>query len=180
MAAALRDMDVEALIALLGESADFYGDEQVTQLTHALQAASLAERDGAPPSLVAAALLHDVGHLLAKPRDGADDRHERIGSGLLERLFGAAVAEPVRLHVDAKRFLCATEPGYFATLSEASVRSLERQGGPFTADEADRFAQKPFAAAAIRLRRWDEQAKALNAATPDIAYYAPLLRSLAG
>jgi phosphonate degradation associated HDIG domain protein len=178
--AATRDMDVEALIALLGESADFYGDEQVTQLTHALQTAALAERDGAPPSLVAAALLHDVGHLLAKTRDGADDRHERIGGGLLERLFGPDIAEPVRLHVDAKRFLCATEPGYFARLSDASVRSLERQGGPFTPEEAERFAQRPFADAAVRLRRWDEQAKTRDASTPDIAHYAPLLRALAG
>ena len=180
MAAASRDKDVEALIALLGESADFYGDEQVTQLTHALQAAALAERDGAPPSLVAAALLHDIGHLLAKPRDGADDRHERIGGGLLERLFGPEVAEPVRLHVEAKRFLCATEPGYFAMLSDASVRSLARQGGPFTPEEAERFAQKPFAQEAIRLRRWDEQAKVSDATTPEIAYYVPLLRALAG
>jgi phosphonate degradation associated HDIG domain protein len=177
----MEEFDAEALIALLADrGARFYGDEQVTQLAHGLQSAALAERDGAPPSLVAAALLHDVAHLLAKTRKGEDDRHERIGGGLLERAFGPEVAGPVRLHVDAKRWLCASEPGYFETLSEGSVRSLALQGGPFTPEEADRFAQKPFAGAAIRLRRWDEQAKALDAVTPGLSYYAPLLRSLAG
>src|SRR5215469_8285650 len=102
-----------------------YGRESVSQTAHALQAATLAEGEGAAPALVAAALLHDVGHLLAKRRDpGEDDRHEEIGWGFLKATFGPAVAEPVRLHVPAKRYLCAVEPGYFDILSPASVRSL--------------------------------------------------------
>jgi predicted HD phosphohydrolase len=151
----------------------------VTQLAHALQAASLAEAETAEPALVAAALLHDVGHLLAKRRAGDDDRHEEIGAALLERVFGPEVAEPVRLHVGAKRWLCAAEPGYFATLSAESVRSLELQGGPFDDQEAAAYARLPFAAAATRLRRWDDLAKNPAATPRPLAHFRPLLERLA-
>lgn len=155
-----------------------YGREAVSQAEHALQAARLAEAEGAAPALVAAALLHDVGHLLAKRRDGEDDRHEEIGWGYLKSVFGAAVSEPVRLHVPAKRYLCAVESDYFAILSPASVRSLELQGGRFTADEAARFHAADFAADAVRLRRWDDRAKTPGVATKSIRDYADLLRGL--
>jgi [1-hydroxy-2-(trimethylamino)ethyl]phosphonate dioxygenase len=168
-------MDLLALYERKG--GDPYG-ERVTQTAHALQSASFAEAEGAAPALIAAALLHDVGHLIAKPSDG-DDRHEDIGAGLLAKLFGAAVAEPVRLHVAAKRFLCATEPGYFATLSPASVESLALQGGPFTSDEAAAFARNPHAQDAVRLRRWDDLAKVPDAPTKPLSAYAPLLARLA-
>jgi gamma-butyrobetaine dioxygenase len=168
-------MDLLALFAWKG--GEPYG-ERVTQTAHALQAAALGEAEDAAPALVAAALLHDLGHFLAKPGDG-DNRHETIGAGLLAKLFGAAVAEPVRLHVAAKRFLCATEPGYVATLSPASVASLAQQGGPFTPDEAAAFARRPHAADAVRLRRWDDLAKVPDAPTRDLAAYAPLLAKLA-
>jgi phosphonate degradation associated HDIG domain protein len=155
-----------------------YG-ERVSQLAHALQAAQQAEREGADEALVAAALLHDIGHLVAKAPVGTDDRHEQIAAGLLERLFGSEVAEPVRLHVDAKRYLCATESGYFRTLSPASVASLALQGGPFTAEGAATFAARPYADDAVRLRRWDERAKDPAAVTKPLESYAPLLRRLA-
>jgi phosphonate degradation associated HDIG domain protein len=173
-------LTVDEVMDLLAErgGAD-YGDERVTQLAHALQAAGLAEAEGAPPPLVAAALLHDLGHLLAKRRAGEDDRHEQIAAGALAKLFGPEVAEPVRLHVDAKRWLCAAEPKYFATLSPGSVRSLALQGGPFEPKEAARFARQPHAEAATRLRRWDDRAKVPEAPTRSLAEYRPLLDGLA-
>jgi phosphonate degradation associated HDIG domain protein len=157
-----------------------YGGEAVSQTQHALQCAGLAEREGAPDTLVAAALLHDVGHLLAKPiRAGDDDKHEDIGWGWLKSTFGPAVSEPVRLHVDAKRWLCASEAPYFATLSPASVRSLAVQGGPFTAEESAEFAGRPYASDAIRVRRWDDLAKDPAALTKPLSAYCELLRTLA-
>lgn len=156
-----------------------YGRESVSQAEHALQAATLAEAEGAAPALVAAALLHDVGHLLAKRRDAnEDDRHEEIGWGYLKSTFGLAVAEPVRLHVPAKRYLCAVEPGYFDILSPASVRSLELQGGRFTADEAGSFQAVAHADDAIRLRRWDDRAKTPGTPTKPLRDYVGLLRGL--
>ncbi len=156
-----------------------YGREAVSQTEHALQAAGLAEAEGAAPALVAAALLHDVGHLLAKARGhDEDDRHEEIGWGYLKSTFGPAVAEPVRLHVPAKRYLCAVEPDYFAILSPASVHSLDLQGGRFTADEATSFQATAHADDAVRLRRWDDRAKTPGARTKALGDYADLLRGL--
>jgi [1-hydroxy-2-(trimethylamino)ethyl]phosphonate dioxygenase len=153
-----------------------YGEGAVTQLGHALQCALLAERDGAGSALVAAALLHDIGHLV-NPDDraaadrGEDGGHERIGARFLRSWFGEAVALPVELHVAAKRWLTATDPAYAATLSPTSARSLEVQGGPFSAEAAQRFAALPGAADAIRLRRWDEQAKLRGAAVPPLDHF---------
>jgi [1-hydroxy-2-(trimethylamino)ethyl]phosphonate dioxygenase len=153
-----------------------YGGERVSQLQHALQCAALAEAEGAPATLVAAALLHDIGHLIhtlgpSPAARGIDDRHERLGAEWLARRFAAPVSEPVRLHVDAKRYLTAAEPGYFATLSPASVRSLELQGGPFAPEAAALFIGLPHAADAVRLRRWDEAAKLAGKATPDLKHF---------
>lgn len=166
-----------------GAASSQYGNETVTQREHALQAAQIAEQQGAPPALVAAALLHDIGHLLAAAKHPdmgqiADDLHEKVGAGWLKRRFVDAVAEPVRLHVDAKRYLCQAEPGYAAVLSPASVRSLALQGGLFGADEAAAYRAQPHADEAIRLRRWDDLAKVPGAATRTFADYAPLLRGL--
>ena len=174
---------IDEIVALIGRAGGaLYGREAVTQTQHALQTAALAEAEGAAPALVAAALLHDVGHLLAKPDDepvrARDDFHERIGGGWLARRFGAAVVEPVRLHVDAKRWLVAAEPGYAATLSPASVRSLALQGGPFAAAAAETFRARPYADDAIRLRRWDDRAKDPAVSTRRLEAYLPLLRSL--
>jgi len=166
------------LLALYTEKGGGAYGERVTQTAHALQSAALAEAAAAPPSLVAAALLHDVGHLLAKRADGVDDRHEQIAAGYLARYFGPAVSEPVRLHVDAKRWLCACEPSYFATLSPASVKSLALQGGPFSPEAAAAFLALPYAAEAIRLRRWDDLAKRPDAPTSKLEAYAALLEEL--
>ncbi len=155
-----------------------YGDEAVSQLQHALQCAHLAECSGAPDPLVVAALLHDFGHLIHKLGEdaamrGIDDRHETLGSKYLARWFGEEVTAPVGLHVDAKRYLCAADPAYFDTLSRASVRSLELQGGPFSEAEAASFIARPYAHDALAVRRWDDQAKDPGAVTPGLGRYRP-------
>jgi [1-hydroxy-2-(trimethylamino)ethyl]phosphonate dioxygenase len=153
-----------------------YGESAVSQLEHAVQCAALAEREGAGSALIAAALLHDIGHLInpddrAATRRGEDCEHEQVGAQYLRRWFGEAVALPVELHVAAKRWLTATDPHYAATLSPASARSLELQGGPFAPEEARHFAAQPGAAEGIRLRRWDEAAKIAGATTPELGHF---------
>jgi len=159
-----------------------YGGERVTQLEHALQCAALAEASGADAALISAALLHDLGHLLhdlgpeAAGR-GVDDRHEVLGGDWLARWFGEDVAAPVRLHVDAKRYLTAVDPGYFAMLSPESVRSLALQGGPFSDSAAAEFIARRHAAAAVRLRRWDEAAKIPGRPAPGLAHFVRYLEA---
>ncbi len=162
------------LLELLGGSA--YHGEPVTQLEHALQAATAAERAGAAPTLVAAALLHDVGHLL--PATDAPAAHEEVGACWLAAFFGPEVVEPIRLHVPAKRYLCFAEADYLAGLSAASLASLRVQGGPFTPSEAEDFRRGPHAAAALALRRWDEAAKVPGLATPGMAHFRPFLEAV--
>jgi [1-hydroxy-2-(trimethylamino)ethyl]phosphonate dioxygenase len=156
-------------------SAAYFG-EPVSQLEHALQAAWYAEREGASDSLVVAALLHDIGHLLHDlPENiagmGIDSRHEDLGHAWLAQRFPPEITAPVRLHVDAKRYLCAKDPEYLKTLSPASLESLELQGGAFTDAEAEDFLRQPFAREAIRLRRWDDLAKTPGMETPGLKHY---------
>ncbi|MFM1859430.1 MAG: hypothetical protein RIR28_255 [Pseudomonadota bacterium] len=139
-----------------------YAGEPVDQLAHAWQAFLLAKDAQVGPTLQLAAFFHDVGHLF----DDADVPHERVGAAVLAGLLGPTVAQVVALHVDAKRYLVATEPEYAALLSEDSVRSLVRQGGPMTHSETLNFRRKPGADQAIRLRRWDEAAKDGSIRTP--------------
>lgn len=174
-----------AIIAELfaSEGAADYLGETVTQAAHMLQAAALAEDVGAPPALVAAALLHDVGHFTGTVtgRDlmlGTDNRHSEQGANWLAQWFGREVTEPVRLHVDAKRYLCAVEPGYLGRLSPASVYTLGVQGGPMQGDELAEFEASPFATAACQVRRWDDQAKDPDAAAPPFEHFAPVLEAL--
>jgi phosphonate degradation associated HDIG domain protein len=153
-----------------------YFGEPVTQLEHALQAAWYAERENAPAWLVTAALLHDIGHLLHGMGEqvaglGIDTRHEDLGHAWLAQYFGPEVTAPVRLHVAAKRYLCAADPEYLGHLSPASVQSLELQGGPFTEGEAREFEQRPFAREAVRLRRWDDLAKVPGMDVPGLEHY---------
>jgi gamma-butyrobetaine dioxygenase len=166
------------------EGAGEYLGEPVTQAQHMLQAAALAEGAGAGPELVAAALLHDVGHFTGavsghQPMSGTDNRHGDQGADWLAQWFGPGVTEPVRLHVAAKRYLCAVEPGYFGGLSEASVYTLRLQGGPMTPAEGAEFEASPWCQAALRLRRWDDAAKDPKAIVPAFGYYQRLLRQLA-
>ncbi|MFT7643465.1 MAG: phosphonate degradation associated HDIG domain protein [Pirellulaceae bacterium] len=153
-----------------------YGGEAVTQQEHALQAALSAENSAAGAELIAAALLHDIGHLLHDLPDdatdnGIDDVHEELGERWLRKFFNPAVSEPVRLHVSAKRFLCATEAEYFSQLSPTSVQSLKLQGGPYNAEEVAKFEQSPFFREAVELRRWDDEAKVVGLATPAVNHF---------
>ena len=157
-----------------GPGAQAYLGEPVTIGAHMRQAGALAEAAGADPCLVAAALLHDIGHL----RQETDARHGEAGARWLSQWFGEAVTEPVRLHVAAKRYLCTVEPGYFDLLSAESVRSLARQGGPMTAEEAAAFEALPHAADAVTVRRWDDLAKDPAVTPPEFAHFAPLLAAL--
>jgi phosphonate degradation associated HDIG domain protein len=160
-----------------------YGQERVSQLAHALQCAALAEQAEASPALIIACLLHDIGHLVdggdaELARQGIDAHHEARGAHVLKRYFGPAVTDPVRLHVDAKRYLCAVDDGYYATLSPASVRSLAVQGGVLTPEQAAAFLRQPYAEDAVALRRWDEQAKDPQARPPDLEHFEPYMRAL--
>ncbi|WUH92865.1 TauD/TfdA family dioxygenase [Streptomyces sp. NBC_00433] len=184
--AVLRRADTLDPLAELfaGSGAAEYLGEEVTMAEHMLQAGALAEAAGAAPHLVAAALLHDIGHFDGAEVTGAelmagnDNRHSHSGADLLARWFGPEVTEPVRLHVAAKRYLCAVEPGYRERLSAASEYTLQVQGGPMTAQEAAAFARLPHARDAVAVRRWDEAAKEPGADGPDFAHFRPLLTSL--
>ncbi|MFE7190814.1 phosphonate degradation HD-domain oxygenase [Kitasatospora sp. NPDC057541] len=179
-----RSAALDELAALFaGEGAGEYLGEAVTMAEHMLQAGALAEAAGAAPQLVAAALLHDIGHFhgVLHGRDlmqGQDNRHSDTGADWLARWFGPEVTEPVRLHVAAKRYLCAVEPDYRAKLSEASEYTLQVQGGPMSEQEAADFAAHPGAEDAVAVRRWDELAKEAGAVTPDFAHFRLLLASL--
>jgi [1-hydroxy-2-(trimethylamino)ethyl]phosphonate dioxygenase len=160
-----------------------YIGEPVTVSEHMLQSAAFATRDDAPPELVAAALLHDYGHLITDlPEDsaehGIDTRHEELGFAFLERWFAAEVTEPIRLHVAAKRYLVAIDPAYHDQLSPASLISLELQGGPMSEDEVAAFAAGPHSEAASRLRRWDDAGKEPGLPVPSLESYRGLLESL--
>jgi phosphonate degradation associated HDIG domain protein len=183
--------DIERLFADKGDR--MYSGEPVTQLEHALQTAQLAEAAAASAALITAALLHDLGHLIndrgtvenafTPTLQGVDDRHEYVALPRLRALFGEEVLAPIRLHVDAKRYLCARGDGivdgaqYQAGLSADSQRSLQLQGGVFDDDEADRFIVQPHAPDAVRLRRWDDLAKVASRPTPPLSHY---LRIAAG
>jgi phosphonate degradation associated HDIG domain protein len=156
-----------------------YFGEDVSQEEHALEAAHFAVQEGAPESLVVAALLHDIGHLIDAREDAADRgfdaRHEDAGCAWLARHYPAAVTEPVRLHVAAKRYLCGVDPQYLLGLSPASVKSLQLQGGPLTPEEARAFERLPFYEDAVRLRHWDDRGKIVGLAVPGLAAYRDAL-----
>jgi phosphonate degradation associated HDIG domain protein len=180
---ALDHSDIQHLLTTRGQSQ--YGREAVNQLEHALQCAQLAEQAGETPETIVAALLHDLGHLLAAQREGLadhgqdkDDLHQYIALPFLRDLLPAAVLEPIRLHVDAKRYLCATEPGYWEGLSPASRHSLELQGGAYAESEAQVFMAQPYAAEAVRLRRYDDLAKVPQKVTPTLDHFLGILAAV--
>lgn len=201
---ALNLNDIQRLLVERG--AQQYGREAVSQLEHALQCAHLAEVAGESDALVVACLLHDLGHLLPsqsadsaepdmapatspvtasdmKPDADHDDLHQYKLLPFLRGLLPDAVLEPIRLHVDAKRYLCQAEAGYFESLSPASVHSLAQQGGTFTDAQADAFLHQSHAREAVRLRRYDDLAKVPHCAVPPLAHFLsrlePLMRQTA-
>ncbi len=174
--------DLRDMIAAKG--GNLYGGESVTQEQHALQCAQLAQDDKAPASLVAAALLHDIGHLMEADFEAAMDRgedrfHENLGERFLTRWFGPEVTEPVRLHVAAKRYLCATDPDYHDRLSPASVHTLRIQGGPMNRDEVAAFEANPHYREAVRLRIWDDEGKDPDMNTDSLDHFLGIVRQVA-
>ena len=167
-------LDVQGVAAYLGEP--------VSQKEHALQTAALASREGADSALVAAALLHDIGHLLpgSESAEAGEDRfHEETAARWLARYFGPEVTEPVRLHVTAKRYLCTIKPEYRQRLSPASIESLELQGGLLSREEIREFEESPYYKNAVQLRGWDEEAKIPGLAVPGFDSYRETLQRLA-
>ena len=166
--------DIAAVFARRGH--EQYAGEPVTQLEHALQTATLAEGEGADDELVTACLLHDLGHLLhdlgeSPTLRGVDDVHQYAALPFLRGLLGERVLGGIQLHVDAKRYLCATVPGYEAALSSDSQRSLKLQGGVFSTAQSTAFIARPGAADAVRLRQWDDQAKVEGLVTPTLQHF---------
>jgi phosphonate degradation associated HDIG domain protein len=179
----MTDQIIDDIFTIFRRHGDERYGEDVTQMEHILQCGELAREDGAPDALVAAALLHDLGQFLndagnAAERKGVDARHEETGAAFLAPYFPAAVTEPVRLHVEAKRYLCAAETGYLDQLSAASALSLRLQGGPHSPAEMAAFLALPGAEDAIRLRRYDDAGKRRDWVVPELDSYRPLLRSL--
>ncbi len=175
----------EQILAIFqeGGSSAYFG-ESVSMTEHALQAAYFARAAAAPPALIVAALLHDIGHLVDDvPSDIADwttdAHHERVGSRWLATRFRPEVSEPVRLHVPAKRYLLATDAKYFAKLSPASVITLRLQGGPMAVHEVAQFETEPYCKEAVRVRQWDDQGKVAGLKTPSLGDYRALIESLA-
>ena len=174
---------VDELFRVFAERGHRSYGENVTEQMHALQCAVFAHEQGEPSEVVAACLLHDYGHLLHDLGEdiaerGLDSRHEHVGANRLSSWFGPAVVEPIRLHAASKRYLCWSEPGYFAGLSEASRRSLALQGGPMNSEEATAFESGAFFATAIRVRRYDDRGKVPDLNTPPLESFRTLLESL--
>jgi len=161
--------------------ADSYLGETVTMSEHMLQAALLAEEAGAGDDMIAAALLHDIGHYTNEfPENalerGIDNRHDEAGAAILAPFFPDIVTSCVRYHVEAKRYLCATDPTYFGQLTPASVQTLDLQGGPMDKKEIEEFRRIPYLDAIIQVRKWDEGGKVAGKSTPPIAHYTPVLQ----
>ncbi len=175
----------DRIVELFRERGGDRYSESITQIEHALQCGALAEGEDAAPETVLAAYVHDIGHLLLRANERREENaardlhHEDVGARFLSNWFGDDVTIPVKLHVPAKRYLCTTADGYFDTLSPASVRSLELQGGPMAPDEAERFLGLPFAPEAVALRRWDDLGKVPGAETPDLDRVHELVGRLA-
>jgi phosphonate degradation associated HDIG domain protein len=171
--------DIFDLFARFGS--ERYG-EDLSLERHMLQSAALAQSMGAPRSVVAAALLHDIGYFL---QEGGEARgngdllaeHEVAGAAWLSRAFDESVTAPIALHVEAKRYLCAVEPDYFGKLSNASRQSLVLQGGVMSKDEVKAFEKEPAFEAALTLRRCDDLGKNASLQTLTIEHFRGLLEA---
>lgn len=177
---------VDELFELYERVGDSNYGESITQIDHALQSAALARDAGAGEALIVAALFHDVGHLVADVQGtpgfdpaSEDDDHEARGARILARLFGASVAQPVAMHVLAKRWRCTREPAYHDQLSRASRATLIAQGGLLSEEECQRFEAHPGFADALALRTWDDAGKVEGLDVGALRDWEPIARSLA-
>lgn len=188
MASEQNDLDRQTIVAFLGDIFERRGGEEylgepVTMAEHMLQSAHFAEQAGEEEIIVVAALLHDVGHFTSEfgmfsMQDTHDKYHEEAGAAVLERFFPDIVIDCVRHHVAAKRFLCATDQDYFSRLSDASVHSLNLQGGPMIAVEVGEFSSNPNWQAVLRVRRYDDAGKIADMKTHDFSHYAPMVQQV--
>jgi phosphonate degradation associated HDIG domain protein len=183
-----RELTAATIVDFLGSifdrrGSDEYLGEPVTMGEHMLQGATLAERAGRPKEIIAAALLHDIGHFTSEfgtfSMDDTEDRHhEDAGAEILDQFFPSVITDCVRYHVAAKRYLCATKPEYFSRLSEASIHSLNLQGGPMSDEEVAQFRKNPNLEDIIAVRYLDEAGKIAGMETPDFWHFAPLLQEI--
>ncbi|WP_428642224.1 (R)-1-hydroxy-2-trimethylaminoethylphosphonate oxygenase [Roseibium sp.] len=182
------DLSRDNIVAFLGDIFERCGDEEylgepVTMAQHMLQGATLAEQNGLDEEVIVGALLHDIGHFTSEfgtfSMDDTEDRyHEEAGAEVLSRFFPTVITDCVRYHVAAKRYLCATKPDYFKRLSEASVHSLNLQGGPMTAEEVAEFEKNPNLKKIIQVRYLDEAGKQPEMETPDFWHFAPMVQRI--
>lgn len=181
-----QGLSAETIVAFLGDIFERRGGEEylgepVTMAEHMLQGALFAEQQGEPEIIVVATLLHDIGHFTSEfgmfsMDDTHDRRHEEAGAAVLERFFPSLVIDCVRLHVAAKRYICATDPAYFGQLSAASIHSLKLQGGPMSPAEVAEFDRNPNIAEIVRVRRLDDAGKVAGLETPGFDHYAPMVQ----
>ena len=181
-----QTMSPETIVAFIGDIFERRGGEEylgepVTMAEHMMQGAHLAEQQGEEEVIIVATLLHDIGHFTSEfgafsMDDTHDKRHEEAGAQVLEHFFPSLVVDCVRHHVAAKRYICATDPNYFAQLSAASIHSLKLQGGPMDAAEIARFERNPNIKEIVRVRHLDDAGKIAGMITPGFAHYAPMLQ----
>ena len=174
---ATSEQKVDALFNYMEKRGQSFYDEVVTQLEHALQCAALAQQNDASSTLITGALLHDLGHIILDEHNAdkafldIDLNHEEIGAKYLAPFFPEPVTTPIRLHVPAKRYLCATDASYHDGLSDASKKSLIVQGGVMSDAEREAFEQIPHFQDALALRRWDDLAKVSGLETAKLETY---------
>lgn len=181
-------LDRTNIVAFIGDIFERCGDEEylgepVTMEQHMLQGATIAEKNGLPEDIIVGALLHDIGHFTSEfgtfSMDDTEDRfHEEAGAAVLSRFFPSVIVDCVRYHVAAKRYLCATRPEYFSRLSEASIHSLNLQGGPMSKEEVAEFENNPNLEKIVQVRYLDEAGKDPDMETPDFWHFAPMVQRI--
>jgi predicted HD phosphohydrolase len=179
---ASTDTVIEEILAAFAACGHLDYGEHISMQEHMLQAACFAEHNGEDDAVIVATLLHDYGHLVCNmPNntfdEGIDNYHEEVGAKALESWFGDEIIGAVRLHVAAKRYLCAASPGYRNKLSEASIITLEVQGGPMNDDEMAAFCRQPGHRLALKVRVYDDLGKEPRMDRPELDYYIPKLRA---